>query len=110
MATPYTLFSNYTMTSTVTDTGRAISFAQDWLGVIVTINSVTGAGASADFRIQWSNENTTWWDPPTPDKITVFTTPGAFVSKFPIRAPFWRLTAALTGTNPVFVGSAAALV
>lgn len=110
MATPYTLFSNYTMTSTVTDAGRLISFAQDWLGILVNITAVSGAGASADFRVQWSDDGTTWWEPATPDRVFTCTAPGGFVSKFPLRAPFWRLGAEITGTTPSFTGSAAALV
>ncbi len=110
MATPYSLFSNYTLAATTTDQGRPISFEIDWIGVIVSVTSVAGTSPSAQFRVQWSNDNTTWFDPPTPDVAGTLTAPGTVVGRFLIKAPYWRLGAVVTGTNPSFVCSASAFV
>lgn len=110
MATPYPLFSNYTLTATTADQGRLISFAQDWIGVIVSVSSVGGTAPSAEFRVQWSNDGATWFDPPVQDVIGTATATGTFVGRFTIKAPYWRVGAVVTGTTPSLVCSASALV
>lgn len=109
MANVIPLFSNYTLTGTTADAGRLVSFTQGWAAFMVQIMNVS-AGAAAEFRCQWSNDGSTWFDPPTPDIIGTATAAGTLVASFPVQAPYWRLGAVVTGTAPAIVCSGYAIV
>lgn len=104
MADPIPLFSNYPITATMADTGRLVSFSQDWLGVMVTASAVDSA--SAVFKVQWSNDGTEWFDPPVPDTVGTLTAPGTVVGRFAVKAIYWRLATTLTGTSITCTASA----
>lgn len=106
MSSTTVLFANYTITQTTADQGRLISFGQDWIGIGVRVDAVTGAGAAVAFKVQWSNDNTNWADDPTP--LGSVTAPGTYVHKFQILALYWRLTATVTGAG-TFTCSAGAI-
>ena len=105
MADAVPLFSNFTITASMQDKGRVVSFSQDWLGALVTVTSLP-SGAQAAFKVQWSNDNTTWFDPATPDTVGTLTAPGTAVGRFPVRAPYWRLATTLTGASVTCTASA----
>ena len=105
MADPIPLFSNYPITATMADTGRLVSFSQDWLGVMVTASAVA-AGASAVFKVQWSNDGTAWFDPATTDTVGTLTGPGTVVGRFTVKAIYWRLATTLTGSSITCTASA----
>jgi hypothetical protein len=100
------LFANYTLTGSTQDQGRLISFGQDWIGVGLIVASVS-AGAQATFKLQWSSDNATWTDDPTP--FATVTAAGPFVGKFQIRNLYWRLAVTVTGSQPAITCSAAAI-
>lgn len=99
------LFSNYTITASMADQGRLVSFSQDWLGAIVTVTALD-AGVSATFKVQWSNDDSDWFDPPTPDQVGTLMEPGTVVGRFPVRAPYWRMVTTLTGASVTCTASA----
>lgn len=103
MADAIPLFSNYTITASMADKGRLVSFAQDWVGALVTVTALSG---QVSFKIQWSNDNTTWFDPATPDAVGALSAPGTAVGRFPVRAPYWRLATTLTGASVTCTASA----
>lgn len=103
------LFSNYTLTVTTADQGRLVSFTQNWVAFMIQVISVS-AGASAEFRCQWSNDNGTWFDAAPVNSIATVTAPGTVVHQFPVAAPYWRLGAVVTGTSPAIVCSAYGIV
>lgn len=105
MADAIPLFSNYAIASSMADTGRLVSFSQDWLGVIVTASAVA-SGASAVFKVQWSNDDSTWFDPATPDSIGTLAAAGTVVGRFAIKAPYWRLATTLSGSSVTCSASA----
>lgn len=109
MATVIPLFSNFTLTGTTADAGRLVSFTQTWAAFMVQVVSVS-AGASAEFRCQWSNDGAAWFDPPTPNIFGTATAPGTLVGWFPVQAPYWRLGAVVAGTSPAIVCSGYAIV
>lgn len=109
MADVIPLFSNYTLTGTTADSGRLVSFTQDWVAFMVQVSSVS-AGASAQFRCQWSNDGGTWFDATPQDVIGTATVAGALVGWFPVSAPYWRLGAVVTGASPAIVCSAYGIV
>lgn len=104
MAT-YSIFGNYTITASSADVGRPISFERDWLGVTVAASTVA-SGASAAFRVQWSNDNSTWFDPAAQDTVGTLSAVGSVVAKFTIKALYWRLVTTLTGASVTCSASA----
>lgn len=103
MADAVPLFSNFTITASMQDKGRLVSFAQDWLGALVTVTALP-AGAKASFTVQWSNDNVTWFDPG--NTVGTLTAPGTAVGRFPVQAPYWRLATTLTGASVTCTASA----
>jgi hypothetical protein len=99
------MFGNYTMTASGSDVGRPISFDRDWLGVTVSASAVA-SGASAVFRVQWSNDNVTWFDPAPQDTVGTLSAAGSVVAKFTIKALYWRLVTTLTGASVTCSASA----
>lgn len=107
MAEPVLLFQNYSLTETQVTPVRAISFTQDWIGVLVTVTEVTGTDPRALFKIQWSHDgNAPWFDS---SNIGLVSAPGTFIKSLPVQGCYWRLGAVVQGTDPVFVCSATAL-
>jgi hypothetical protein len=105
MADAIGLFSNYTITASMNDSGRLVSFSQDWLGVVVTASAVA-SGASGAFKVQWSNDGLAWFEPAMPDTIGTLTAPGSLVGRFVVKAPYWRLAMTLTGASVTCSASA----
>lgn len=110
VATAIPLFSNAQITQTMTDAPRSILTALDWMSVNVNITNVTGTNPTATFRLQWSYDNTFWAEAQPQDILGTATTPVNVISRFQIKAPYWRLAVVVGGTNPVFTCTANALV
>jgi hypothetical protein len=91
------LFSNYDLTKSAADQGRLISFAPDMdLQVGVQCTAVSGAGAQAVFKVQWSPDGKSWTDDPTP--LGTLAAPGIIGGRFTVRGLFWRLSATVSGS------------
>lgn len=106
MAKTAILFANYMIDRTQADQGRLISFTQDWIGVGIVVASVS-QGVQGVFGVQWSSDNATWVDDPTP--IGTATVPGTLVQKYQIRNLYWRVGIIVSGANPNINASAAAI-
>lgn len=84
----------------------------DFIAVGITVSAVSGVGASATFGVQWSFDGSTWTDPgaDAEDVIATLTGPGSRVKRIPVKAPYWRLGAQVSGTNPSFMVTGNALI
>lgn len=110
MAEPIQMFQNFTLDKTTVAAGRAISFTQSWLGILLIIHQVQGAG-TADFRIQWSHDGQQWFEPAPPDRIAMVTGVGTYITSFPIKACYWRIGAEVNGPpNTTFTCTGTALI
>lgn len=95
------LFQNYQITASIADTGRLISFTQDWIGVGIRVDAITG---SCTFKLQWSNDNVTWADDPVP--FAAVTVPGTYVSgKRQVLGLYWRLAAVTAASATCSAGA-----
>lgn len=110
VATTIPLFSNAQLTQTVADATRSILTAEDWMSVNVNITAVTGTNPTATFRVQWSYDNVYWAEGQPADVIGTATAPVNVISRFQVKAPYWRLAVTIGGTNPSFTCTANALV
>lgn len=107
------LFTNQTITQSTAAPPVTVPVGDvDFIAVGVTVSAVSGAGASAQFQVQWSFDGATWTDPGADpeDVIATMTAAGCRVKRIPVKAPYWRLGAAVTGTNPSFTCTGNALV
>lgn len=85
----------------------------DFISVGVQVTNVTGAEPSATFGIQWSFDGDAWTNPldnPDEDVIGVATGPAYMIKRMYVKAPYWRLAAAVTGENTRMAVTANALV
>lgn len=110
MATAIALFSNAVLTANTNDIARTLSQTQDWMAVQISISAVSGTLPSASFKLQWSFDNIAWSDANPGDVIGTATAPVTAVQRFNVKAPYWRLVATITGTNPSFTCTANAYV
>lgn len=110
VATTIPLFANYNITANAADATRSILTALDWMSVNVNITAVTGTNPTATFRIQWSYDNVYWAEAQPGDILGTATGPVNVISRFQIKAPYWRLVVVVGGTNPSFICTANALV
>jgi hypothetical protein len=83
---------------------KAVPATADWVSIILDVTAISGAGASAAFRLQWSVDGATWAE--AGDVFDPITAPGTVVKRFPTKAPYWRAVCNLSGTSPSFTGSA----
>jgi hypothetical protein len=102
MPTSSPIFSG-TITQSTTQTS-AVQASGDWVSVVLNVTAMSGAGASAAFRLQWSLDGSTWAE--GGDTFAPITAPCTVVQRFPTKAQYWRAVCELTGTNPSFTGSA----
>lgn len=110
MAEPIQMFQNFELTRTMVAAGRAISFTQEWLGILLIVTDVTGGGA-ADFRIQWSHDGQQWFEPNPQDRVALVTATGTFIKSIPLKACYWRIGAEVNGPGAVsFTCTGTALV
>jgi hypothetical protein len=84
----------------------------DFISVGVEVSNVSGVGASMTAGIQWSFDGDTWTNPnDDPDDILgTFTKAGFIIKRMPIKAPYYRVAAQVTGTQPTFTVTANALI
>lgn len=83
---------------------QTVPTTADWVSVILSVTAISGTGAAAAFRIQWSVDGGTWAE--AGDTFDPITAPCTVVKRFPTKAPYWRAVCDLTGTTPSFTGSA----
>lgn len=110
MATAIALFSNLDITQTTADLGRTVNNQLDWMSIQIAISKVTGTNPTIEFRLQWSFDNVVWSEGIPRDVIGQTDRPASVIQRFPVKAPYWRLAAVVTGTNPVFTCTANALI
>lgn len=84
----------------------------DFISVGIEVTNVTGVNQSMAVGIQWSFDGDTWTNPQDDpdDMIGTFTAPGYKIKRMPIKAPYYRVAAQVTGTNPSFTVTGNALV
>lgn len=108
MAAPELLFQNYTLTAPQQTGAKPISFTQDWLGLLVRVDEVSGTDARMQLGIQWSHTGSAPWFDAT--ALGTITAPGTYIQSLQVQACYWRLRANITGTDPSFTCTAATMV
>lgn len=104
MPTTSPIFSGTITQSTVATVNKVVPATADWVSVILDVTAMSGAGASAAFRLQWSVDGGTWAE--AGDVFDPITAPCTVVRRFPVKAPYWRAVCELSGMSPSFTGSA----
>lgn len=67
------------------------------------ITAVSGSGASLALQVQWSLDGVNFGTPdPASDSFAAITAVGGAVKQVPVRAPYYRISATITGTTPSF--------
>jgi hypothetical protein len=110
MATAEPLFANLTLTGNANDAPRTLPSNPDWMAVQLIVTAVSGTNPAATFHIQWSFDGASWSDANPQDLIGTATAPASVIQRFEVKAPYWRLVAAVTGTNPSFTLTGNALI
>jgi hypothetical protein len=107
LPTTKALFSGTIQTSTAASVSNTVAAASEsWIGVVLDVTDVQGAGASAVFHIQWSLDGATWADAQPRDAFDPITAPCTVAKRFDAKAPYWRAAVDISGTSPSFTGSA----
>lgn len=107
------LFTNQVITATAAAPAVTVPIGEvDFIVVGVTVSGVSGAGAQAVFQVQWSFDGAVWTDPGADpeDIIATITAVSCRVKRIPVKAPYWRLGAVVSGTTPSFTVTGNALV
>lgn len=101
------IFAGTVFTSTAATYSTPSPATQDWIGVVLNVTAVSGAGPSIVFSIQWSMDGATWADSEPVDAFDPITGPVTVAKRFDVKAKYWRAAVTVTGTNsPSFTGSA----
>lgn len=106
MPTADSVFSGTITQSTVATVSKVLNSDADWVSIILNVSAMSGAGASAVFRIQWSLDGSTWAEASPSDAFAPITAPTCVVQRFAAKAKYWRAVCDLSGTSPSFTGSA----
>lgn len=108
------LFTNRTITGTAAAPSMILPIGDiDFISVGIQVVALSGTNPSAVFGIQWSFDGIEWTNPmdiPDEDVVASMTEVGIRIKRMPIKAPYWRLAAQVTGTNPSFTVTGNALV
>jgi hypothetical protein len=104
MPTTSPIFSGTLNVSVAATAFKLVPASADWVSVVLDVTTISGDGATAAFRLQWSLDGATWAE--AGDTFDPITAPGTVIKRFPTKAPYWRAVCNLTGTNPSFTGSA----
>lgn len=104
MPTCTSIFAGTISQSVAATVFQTVPTTADWVSIILSVTAISGAGAAASFRLQWSVDGATWAE--AGDTFDPITAPGNIVKRFPTKAPYWRAVCDLTGETPSFTGSA----
>lgn len=79
----------------------------NYLSLMVNTTAATGTTPSMTLTVQWSMDaGTSWADADgTADTFAAITATGAKIKQFQMKAPFYRISWAITGTTPSFTFS-----
>ena len=76
------------------------------INLAVHVTAVSGTTPSMTLTVQWSDDGTTFGNADTTaDTFAAITATTDVFKQFPARAPFFRLSWAITGTTPSFTFS-----
>jgi hypothetical protein len=106
MPTVDAIFAGTITQSTASQVSKVLNSDADWVSIVLNVTAMSGAGAAAAFRIQWSLDGGTWAEASPPDAFAPITAPTCVVQRFTAKAKYWRAVCDLTGTSPSFTGSA----
>lgn len=106
MPTADVIFAGTITQSTIATVQSTLPATADWVSVMLNVTAVSGAQASATFRLQWSLDGGVWAEASPPDQFDPITAPAAIVKRFAAKGKYWRAVCVLTGTDPSFTGTA----
>lgn len=108
------LFTNRTITGSAAAPSAVLPVdLVDFVSVGVEVSAVGGSSPQAVFGVQWSFDGDKWTDPrddATNDIIATVTGVGLWIKRIPIKAPYYRLAATVTGAGATFTVTGNALV
>lgn len=99
---------------TATASSAAFSTSRDvgeFVSVFVNCTAASGTSPSMTLSVQWSHDGVNFADADgTADTLAAITAAKTTVKQFTVKAPFYRVTYAITGTTPSFTFSATSYV
>jgi hypothetical protein len=92
----------------VTSAGIPIPGDSSTVAVVLDLTAMTGTSPSLTFEVQWSMDGGTWASAEPADAFNALTTaPVTVAKKFDVKAPYFRVSIAVTGSDsPTFTGTA----
>lgn len=85
--------------------------AEDFVDIELALTAVSGTSPALTLEVQWSMDGATWASAEPPDVFDPLTGPATVVRRFDVKAPYWRVSITVTGTNnPTFTGTANAYI
>jgi hypothetical protein len=104
--TGHAIFAGTITQTTIATIKTPAPATTDWVGVVLEVTAVSGAGACAQFSLQWSMDGGVWADAIPADTFVPITAPTVIVQRFEAKAAYYRAVCQLTGTDPSFTGTA----
>ena len=80
----------------------------DKVNLLASVTAVSGTTPSLTLSLSWSNNGTTWFTAEPNDVFTAITAAGNVAKQFSVKAPYYRVNWAITGTTPSFTFSVTA--
>lgn len=97
-----TLYSGAAVTASGAGTGVTVPPGET-ISVQIAVYTVSGTTPSATFKVQWSEDNSTWCDADPAEDFTAITNASKSLAKAIIpKGPFMRLAWTISGTTPSF--------
>jgi hypothetical protein len=92
----------------VTSAGIPIPGDATSISIVLDLTAVTGTQPALTFEVQWSMDGGTWASAEPKDAFAALTTaPVTVAKKFDVKAPYFRVSITVTGTDtPTFTGTA----
>jgi hypothetical protein len=79
---------------------------RDTLSVFLDLTATSGTSPSLVLEVQWSMDGSTWASAEPSDAFDPLTAPVAVVRNFTVKAPYFRISITVTGSNtPTFTGT-----
>lgn len=72
------------------------------VSLLVDVTAASGTTPSMTLNVEWSDDATTWFVADVADSMTAITAATKRTKEYDVRAPYFRVSWAITGTTPSF--------
>ena len=101
------IFAGTVVFGSTPTTSAGIRANGDWVDIVLALTGMTGTSPSITCEVQWSMDGGTWASAAPADVFDPLTAPGTVARRFETKAPYFRVSITVTGTNtPTFTGTA----